>query len=134
MYSEEEKTVLCGASAYEQKYYFNQDFSSLPQSVQDELHAMCVLFTVEIGGIFTLWYDEDGSLQFETEAVDADAMYDEIGAGLRIKQLQQEKRELLESLELYYRVFFLGEEVLEEDTAEDSKAGEEPEKGGENHA
>lgn len=134
MYSEEEKTVLCGASAYEQKYYFNQDFSSLPQSVQDELHAMCVLFTVEIGGIFTLWYDGDGSLQFETEAVDADAMYDEIGAGLRIKQLQQEKRELLESLELYYRVFFLGEEVLEEDTAEDSKAGEEPEKGGENHA
>lgn len=134
MYSEEEKTVLCGASAYEQKYYFNQDFSSLPQSVQDELHAMCVLFTVEIGGIFTLWYDGDGSLQFETEAVDADAMYDEIGAGLRIKQLQQEKRELLESLELYYRVFFLGEEVPEEDTAEDSKAGEEPEKGGENHA
>lgn len=134
MYSEEEKTVLCGASAYEQKYYFNQDFASLPQSVQDELHAMCVLFTVEIGGIFTLWYDEDGSLQFETEAVDADAMYDEIGAGLRIKQLQQEKRELLESLELYYRVFFLGEEVLEEDTAEDSKAGEESEKGGENHA
>lgn len=134
MYSEEEKTVLCGASAYEQKYYFNQDFASLPQSVQDELHAMCVLFTVEIGGIFTLWYDGDGSLQFETEAVDADAMYDEIGAGLRIKQLQQEKRELLESLELYYRVFFLGEEVLEEDTAEDSKAGEEPEKGGENHA
>lgn len=134
MYSEEEKTVLCGASAYEQKYYFNQDFSSLPQSVQDELHAMCVLFTVEIGGIFTLWYDGDGSLQFETEAVDADAMYDEIGAGLRIKQLQQEKRELLESLELYYRVFFLGEEVPEEDTAEDSGAGEEPEKGGENHA
>lgn len=130
MYSEEEKTVLCGASAYEQKYYFNQDFSSLPQSVQDELHAMCVLFTVEIGGIFTLWYDGDGSLQFETEAVDADAMYDEIGAGLRIKQLQQEKRELLESLELYYRVFFLGEEVPEED----SGAGEEPEKGGENHA
>lgn len=134
MYSEEEKTVLCGASAYEQKYYFNQDFASLPQSVQDELHAMCVLFTVEIGGIFTLWYDGDGSLQFETEAVDADAMYDEIGAGLRIKQLQQEKRELLESLELYYRVFFLGEEVPEEDTAEDSGAGEEPEKGGKNHA
>lgn len=134
MYSEEEKTVLCGASAYEQKYYFNQDFASLPQSVQDELHAMCVLFTVEIGGIFTLWYDGDGSLQFETEAVDADAMYDEIGAGLRIKQLQQEKRELLESLELYYRVFFLGEEVPEEDTAEGSKAGEESEKGGENHA
>lgn len=79
MYSDNEKVVLCGASAYEQKYYFNQDFASLPQSVQDELHVMCVMFTVEIGGIFTMWFDSDGSLQFETEAVDADAMYDEIG-------------------------------------------------------
>ena len=112
MYSDDEKVVLCGASAYEQKYYFNQDFSSLPQSVQDELHVMCVMFTVEIGGIFTLWFDGEGNLQFETEAVDADAMYDEIGGALKIKQLQQDKQELLQSLELYYRVFFLGEECL----------------------
>ena len=101
MYSDDEKVVLCGASAYEQKYYFNQDFASLPQSVQDELHIMCVMFTVEIGGIFTMWFDSDGSLQFETEAVDADAMYDEIGGALRIKQYQEEKKDLLESLELY---------------------------------
>lgn len=46
MYSDNEKVVLCGASAYEQKYYFNQDFASLPQSVQDELHVMCVMFTL----------------------------------------------------------------------------------------
>lgn len=123
MYSDQEKIVLCGASAYEQKYYFNQDFSSLPGNVQDELHAMCVLFTVEIGGIFTLWYDSEGNLRFETEAVDADAMYDEIGAGLKIKKLQQEKKELLESLELYYRVFFLGEDV-EEPSAETAKGEE----------
>lgn len=109
----QDKIVLCGASAYEQKYYFNQDFSSLPESVKQELHIMCVLYTEEIGGILTLEFDEDGNLQFKTEALDADAMYDEIGSVLRIKQLQSEKRELLESLEMYYRVFFLGE-VLEE--------------------
>ena len=45
-----------------------------------------------------MWFDSDGSLQFETEAVDADAMYDEIGGALRIKQYQEEKKELLESL------------------------------------
>ena len=28
--------MLCGASAYEQKYYFNQDFSSLPDAVKQE--------------------------------------------------------------------------------------------------
>ena len=73
----QENVVLCGASAYEQKYYFNQDFDSLPESVKQELHIMCVLYTEEIGGILTLEFDDNGSLQFKTEALDADAMYDE---------------------------------------------------------
>ena len=107
----QENVVLCGASAYEQKYYFNQDFDALPESVKQELHIMCVLYTEEIGGILTLEFDENGSLQFKTEALDADARYDEIGSVLRIKKLQTEKRELLESLEMYYRVFFLGETI-----------------------
>ena len=109
-----DKIVLCGASAYEQKYYFNQDFASLPQSVQDELHIMCVLYTEEIGGVLTLEFDEEGNLQFQVESLEADAMFDEIGSVLRIKELRNSKRELLESLELYYRVFFLGEELEEE--------------------
>ena len=110
----QENVVLCGASAYEQKYYFNQDFDALPESVKQELHIMCVLYTEEIGGILTLEFDDNGSLQFKTEALDADAMYDEIGSVLRIKKLQTEKRELLESLEMYYKVFFLGDIPEEE--------------------
>ena len=58
-----------------------------------------------------LEFDEDGNLEFKTEALDADAMYDEIGSVLRIKQIRKEKQELLASLEMYYRVFFLGEEM-----------------------
>lgn len=108
-----DKVVLCGASAYEQKYYFNEDFASLPQSIQDELHIMCVLYTEEIGGLLTLEFDEEGNLQFQVESLEADAMFDEIGSVLKIKDLQNKKKELLESLELYYRVFFLGEEVEE---------------------
>lgn len=110
----QENIVLCGASSYEQKYYFNPDFNSLPESIKQELQIMCVLYTEDIGGILTLEFDEDGNLKFKTEALDADAMYDEIGSVLKIKKLQTEKKELLESLELYYRVFFLGEN-LEED-------------------
>ena len=110
----QENIVLCGANSYEQKYYFNPDFNSLPESIKQELQIMCVLYTEDIGGILTLEFDEDGNLQFKTEALDADAMYDEIGSVLKIKKLQTEKKELLESLELYYRVFFLGEN-LEED-------------------
>ena len=73
-----EKIVLCGANAYEQKYYFNPRFSKIPQSVQDELHIICVLFTREVGGIFTIVFEEDGTLAFETNAADDDLLYDEI--------------------------------------------------------
>lgn len=114
-----DKIVLCGASTYEQKYYFNQDFSSLPQSIQDELHILCVLYTEEIGGVLTLEFDEEGNLQFQVESLEADAMFDEIGSVLRIKEIQREKRELLEALELYYRVFFLGEDGPETEEEQD---------------
>ena len=37
----QENVVLCGASAYEQKYYFNKDFDSLPDHVKKELDHVC---------------------------------------------------------------------------------------------
>ncbi len=107
----QENVTLCGASAYEQKYYFNPDFDLLPPSVQDELQVMCVLFTEDVGGILLLEFDEEGSLQFKVEALEADAMFDEIGSVLKIKQIRREKEELLQSLETYYRVFCMGEEM-----------------------
>ena len=32
-----ENMVLCGASAYERKYYLNEEFETLPDSIKDEL-------------------------------------------------------------------------------------------------
>ena len=103
--------VLCGANSYEQKYYFNQEFSSLPQSVKDELHIMCVLYTEDVGGILTLEFDDSGALEVKVTAPEEDYLFDEIGSVLKIKQYQEENREMLESLELYYRTFFLGEDL-----------------------
>ena len=107
----EEKTVLCGASSYEQKYYFNQQFSALPESIRQELQIMCVLYTEDVGGVLTMEFDRDGSLEFRVEAHEGDYLFDDIGSALKIKQYQTENRELLESLELFYRVFFLGKEI-----------------------
>ena len=104
-------TVLCGANSYKEMYYFNDQFASLPQSIRDELKAMCVLFTEEVGGILTLTFLSDGRLVFRTMVDDFDYYYDEIEAGLQISKLQKEKQELLENLELYYRAFFLGEKL-----------------------
>ena len=105
----EEKTVLCGASSYEQKYYLNDDFRSLPGQIQDELKVMCVLFTEDVGGILTLVFDQEGTLLLEVSAEEGDFFYDEIGSELKIRQIQREKAELLQALEMYYRVFFLKE-------------------------
>lgn len=106
-----ENVVLCGASAYEKKFYLSEDFDALPDTIKDELKIMCVLYTEDVGGILTLEFEEDGHLVFKTEADEGDLLYDEVGSVLKIKQLQREKEELLLSLEMYYRVFFLGEDV-----------------------
>ena len=107
----EEKVVLCGANSYEEKYYLNPDFEQLPEHVKQELKIMCVLYVHDVGGVLTLVYEENGELCFEVSSEEFDPTFDEIGSQLKIKKLQTEKRELLESLQLYYKVFFLGEEM-----------------------
>ena len=106
----DEKVVLCGANSYEEKYYLNPDFDQLPGQVKDELKIMCVLFVHDVGGIFTLLFEENGELCFDVTSEEFDPMFDDIGSQLKIKELQREKRDLLEALQMYYRVFFLGEE------------------------
>lgn len=112
MYQEE--VVLCGSSAYSKKYYLSEDFEGLPEGIKDELKIMCVLYTEDVGGTLELIFDEEGNLQFRTDADEGDLLYDEIGSVLKIKQIQKDKRELLESLEMYFKVFFLGEDFEEE--------------------
>ena len=107
----ENRVVLCGANAYEQKYYFNEQFHAIPQSIKDELLIICVLFTEEVGGIFTLVFEEDGTLNMETTVEEYDIYYDEIGSGLLIGKIRQTKQDLFESLSMYYRVVILHEDL-----------------------
>ncbi len=105
----DEKIVLCGANSYERKYYLNPDFEHLPSHVKDELKILCVLYVNDVGGILTLVFEENGELCFEVTSKEGDPMFDDIGSQLKIKQIQREKQELLEALQMYYRVFFLEE-------------------------
>ena len=109
----DDRTVLCGASAYEKKYYLNPDFENLPDSIKDELKIMCVLYTEDVGGILTLVYEEDGTLCFEVSSEEFDPGFDEIGSRLKIKELQRTRQQLLEALQVYYKVFFLGIDMEE---------------------
>lgn len=106
----QDKIVLCGANSYEEKYYLNPDFDALPDGIKDELKIMCVLYVNDVGGILTLVYDEDGELNFEVTSEEFDPMFDDIGSRLKIKRIRQEKQDLLQALQLYYKVFFLGED------------------------
>ena len=103
----QDNITLCGASAYEQKYYLNPRYASLPSAIQDELQIMAVTMTEDVGGVFTMEFDEDGSLYMSTTAKENDFFYDEIGSHLKIKQYRVKYAELLENLETYYKTFFI---------------------------
>ena len=106
----DEEMVLCAASSYEQKYYLNPEFESLPEAVKQELQIMCVLYTADVGGVLLLVFDENGNLELKVEHNEGDFSFDEIGSVLKIKELQDTKEELFKSLEMFYKVFYLGEE------------------------
>ncbi len=109
----DEEMVLCAASSYEQKYYLNPEFNSLPEEVKQELQIMCVLYTADVGGVLLLVFDENGNLELKVEHNEGDFSFDEIGSVLKIKELQDTKEELFKSLEMFYKVFYLGEETEE---------------------
>ncbi len=112
------RVVLCGANAYEQKYYFNPVFRQIPDSIKKELNIISVLFTQEAGGIFTIVFEDDGSISIETNADEEDITYDEITAGLLVGEVRRKRQDLFEALGIYYRIYVLGEnpaDIIAED-------------------
>ncbi len=109
------RIVLCGANAYEQKYYFNPLFRQIPDSIKKELNIISVLFTQEAGGIFTIVFEEDGSISIETDADEEDITYDEITAGLLVGEVRRKRQDLFEALEIFYRIYVLKEDIDLED-------------------
>lgn len=109
------RIVLCGSNAYEKKYYFNPLFDSVPESVKEELHIICVLFTEEAGGVFLIVFEPDGSISMETEAAEEDILYDDITAGLLVSEIRRHRQTMFEELQLFYRVFVLKEDITLED-------------------
>lgn len=110
---ENDNIIICAANAYEKKYYFNELFQSVPESIKNELRVICVLFTEEVGGIFTISFDESGDVVLSTTADEEDILYDEISGGLLVKEIQRKRQALFEELKLFYRVFVKHEKLEE---------------------
>ena len=113
------RIILCGANAYEKKYYFNPLFKKIPVSIQKELHIVCVLFTQEAGGIFTIEFEDDGMVTMETNADEDDITYDEVSAGLLIGEVRRQRQDLFEAMQMYYRIYILKENPADILTDED---------------
>ena len=105
------RIILCGANAYEMKYYFNPLFKKIPESIQKELHIICVLFTQHAGGIFTIEFEDDGTITMETSKDEGDITYDEIGAGLLVGEVRRQRQDLFEAIQMYYRAVILHEDM-----------------------
>ena len=82
---------------------------------------MCVLFTEDVGGVLTLEFDDEGTLDLKVSVDDSDLLFDEIGSALKIKQLQNDKRELLKPWKCTIKYFFLGEDYDTDDKDEDGE-------------
>ena len=116
------RVVLCGANAYEKKYYFNNKFDKIPENIKEELHIICVLFTEEVGGIFTIGFTPYGEVELDTQKEEGDLLYDEIGAELLIKEIRRRKAEMFKALSIYFKVTFLHQnaaDLLEQEEEEE---------------
>ncbi len=101
------RIILCGSNAYDKKYYFNPKFDKLPESVKEELRIISVLFTAEVGGIFTIGFTPTGDLVMDTNCEDGDLLYDDIGSALLVKKIRATKQEVFQAISIYYKVQFL---------------------------
>ncbi len=105
------RVVLCGASSYEEKYWFNPVFRRIPENIREELRVICVLFTQEAGGVFTVEFEEDGEIFLRTECSDEDITWDNVSAGLLTGEVRRRREDLFAALTLYYRAMILHEDV-----------------------
>ena len=101
MKSKSGRLVLCGASAYDEKYYWNPLFQKVPKSIQEELRIICVLFTQEA------FADVE------------DITYDTVSAGLLTGTIRRRRAEVFRMMELYYRICVLHENAAQVLTEED---------------
>ncbi|MDR2899088.1 MAG: DUF6145 family protein, partial [Clostridiales bacterium] len=99
----------CTASVYTRKYYVNPEYKALPAAVLADIHKMCTVYAEKLHCEFSLKFDGNGDVFFETNAPETDYNFDEIGAKLDTDRLARENRELFNGLKLWYTAKIKGQ-------------------------
>ena len=104
--AENYRVILCGANAYEKKYYFNRKFDKIPENIKED----------------TIGFTPYGEVEMDAQKDEEDLLYDEIGAELLKKEIRRKKADMLRALSIYFKVTFLGQDaaaLLEEEDEEE---------------
>jgi len=111
-----DKIVLAAASFDKQKYYMDEGFLALPQSIKDEIKTICIILADKLMCTFVIGFHTNGDVYFETVKSEEILDFDDIGAELEIKSLKKEKEELIKALNLWYLVYKTtdGEKIKED--------------------
>lgn len=97
------RKALAIVSQYADKYFWNEELGPIPEEIKKEILVLLIMITEEAGGITVLGFEESGEVYFASTCEDGDLGYDEISAGLLIREVEREHGELLSQLEQWYR-------------------------------
>ena len=92
------KKILAAANNKEQKYFMEEEFKFLPDTIKEDLKRICVYMAEKLNCTFLVGFDDNGDVYFETIKHEGDFDFDEIGAELEIKRLQKEELELFRAM------------------------------------
>ncbi len=104
-----EKKVLCAASFYNHKCFFNdEDYSALPEDVKKEAKIIAATTAEKVKAIVSIGFYEDGNIFVQIRADEKDMDFDDIAAKYEIEKVQKSKKKFFNALTLWYKVTKLG--------------------------
>lgn len=104
-----EKKVLCAASFYNHKCYFNdEDFSALPPDVKKEAKVIVATTAEKARAVVSVGFYENGHVYIEIQSDEKDMDFDDIAAKYEIEKVKKNKKKFFNALTLWYRVTKLG--------------------------
>lgn len=96
------RTILAAVSQYTDKYFFNEELGPLPEEVRKEVLVLLIMVTEEAGGITVMGFEGNGEVYLASTCEEGDLGYDEISAGLMLREIEREHAELLQQLTRWY--------------------------------
>lgn len=98
-----DKVILAYVSQYKEKYFWNEEIGTLPESIKKEVLMNMIFICEEAGGVVELGFDEDDVIYLDSYAEEDDLGYDQVSGRLLVSEMEREKKELLDELQQWYR-------------------------------